>query len=477
MEKGIKYIFVDLDGTLVRTDVFLESVLKLIKQNPFAIFKLILWSLQGRSIVKEKVAKLVDIKPESLPYETELIDYLKEQKQQNKTIILATASNEKYANKIANYLGLFDQVIASNKQHNLKGKNKLSAILNIVGDKSFIYAGDHSADRPIWKEASANIFVNAPQRDIETAKTQGKVEKIIASRSTAYEFLKEMRVHQYAKNILIIVPLLTSHQYLDITSLYAAILAFLSFSLCASGVYFLNDMLDLDADRHHETKCNRPLASGRLSLPIGAAGAVGLPIIAFTLAWFLLPLTFFGVLLFYYILTSAYTFVLKRISTMDVMTLAILYTLRIVAGSAAIGVELSSWLIAFSVFIFVSLAYLKRYIEIASLSEGTEKAHGRGYSSDDAETMFILGVSNLTASVLVMALYINSSEVAALYRSPSILWGLCWLILYWGNRIWVGARRGKIADDPVVFAIKDRVSRWLGLAFVGVVIAAKYINF
>ena len=476
MEKEIKYIFVDLDGTLVRTDVFLESVLKLIKQNPFAIFKLILWTFQGRSVVKERVAKLVDINPESLPYETELIDYLKEQKKQNKTIVLATASNEAYANKIAKYLGIFDKVIASTKYNNLKGENKLSAIHEIVGDTPFIYAGDSSADRPIWKEASANIFVNAPRSDVETAKAQGKAEKVIASRSTAHEFFKEMRVHQYAKNILIIVPLLTAHQYLDVTSIFAAILAFLSFSLCASGVYFLNDMLDLDVDRQHKIKCHRPLASGRLPLSIGIMGAVGMPLFAFILAWFLLPISFFGVLLFYYLLTSAYTFVLKRISTMDVMILAILYTLRIVAGSEAIGVELSSWLLAFSVFVFVSLAYLKRYIEIASFSESSEKAHGRGYSSDDAETMFILGVSNITASVLVMALYINSSEVSALYESPSILWGLCWLMLYWGNRIWVGARRGKITDDPVVFAIKDKVSRILGLGFVAVIIAAKHIN-
>ena len=198
--------------------------------------------------------------------------------------------------------------------------------------------------------------------------------------------------------------------------------------------------------------------------------------IAFAAALALLPTIFVGVLAVYFLITNAYSFVLKRISTADVMTLAILYTLRLVAGGAATGIALSSWLMAFSVFLFVSLAYLKRYNEVAVLPENANKAHGRGYSVADSETMFSLGIANITASVLVLALYINSEEVIRLNQSPEILWLLCLLMLYWGNRIWVYARRGKIPDDPVVFVIKDKVSRMVGVAFVIVALAARYIE-
>jgi len=477
MKGNIKYIFVDLDGTLVRTDLFLESVLVLVKQNFLNIFQIIFWILQGRSVAKARVASLVAIDAEHLPYEAALIDYLKEKKKQNKIIVLATDSDKIYADSVASHLGFFDKVLASDGKNNLKSKNKLAAIRKMVGNEDFIYAGDSYVDRPIWQAASSNIFVNAPHRDIEEAKSKDKVDKIFFSknRSVSSAFIKEMRLYQWVKNVLVFVPLFTSHAYQEISALVTVSLAFLCFSLCASGVYFLNDMLDLSADRRHERKRLRPLAAGDLPLSIGIAGALGLPLVAFTMAWFLLPIAFFGVLLFYYLATNAYSFFLKRISTADVMTLAILYTLRIIAGSVAINVLLSSWLMAFSVFVFVSLAYLKRYTETSALSIDADKEHGRGYSVEDSETMFSLGISNITASVLVLALYINSDEVTALYKNPEILWFLCLLMLYWGNRIWIGARRGKIHDDPIIFAIKDKVSRIIGIGFILVVIAAKYI--
>jgi len=289
-------------------------------------------------------------------------------------------------------------------------------------------------------------------------------------------FLQEMRPQQYAKNTLIFVPLFTSHGYQDLSVFITASLAFICFSLCASGVYFLNDLLDLPSDRQHAGKRNRPLASGNLSISIGIAGAVTLPVIAFALAFALLPLLFTTVLASYFAITNAYSFILKQISTVDVMTLAILYTLRIVAGAAAMGIALSSWLMVFSIFLFVSLAYLKRYIEVAALTEDDAEAHGRGYSIIDSEALFSLGVANITVSVLILALYISSIEVIQLYQTPEILWLLCLLMLYWGNRIWIGARRGKTADDPIVFAIKDKVSRMVGAGFIVVTLAARFFT-
>ena len=476
MNKNIHQIFVDLDGTLIRTDLFFETAIKLIKHNPLNIFRLVLWILRGRSIAKDRVAQRVELNVEDLPYETSLVDYLREKKRQGHRIVLATASHRIYAEKIADHLDLFDQVIASDSRRNLKGVKKLAAIRECIGAAAFVYAGDSAADRPIWKEASANIFINAPARDVKKAEIHGKAEKtIIRDHSLIKSFIKEMRIHQWAKNALIFVPLFTSHTYQDLNHLLIAGIAFISFSFCASGVYFLNDLLDLDADRRHASKRFRPLASGALPIQAGLLGAIGLPLAAFILAWQFLPLSFFSVLALYFFTTNAYSFFLKSISTADVMTLAILYTLRVIAGAAAAGVQLSSWLMAFSIFIFVSLAYLKRYIEVAALDQNTEKVPGRGYSAGDSETLFSLGAASATASVLVLALYIQSDEVTRLYHNPDILWALCLIILYWNNRIWLGARRGKISGDPVIFAIKDNVSRALGLAFVAVILLARHV--
>ncbi len=476
MDKAVKYLFVDLDGTLIRSDLFIESIIKSVKQNPFSIVKIIFWIIQGRSVAKDKLANSITLDIPSLPYETELISYIKEKKAQHITCVLATASNRVYAEQVAEHLGIFDLVIASDKENNLKGKNKLSSIIRLAKEEGFFYAGDSKADRCIWQQAAGNIFVNAPKKDVKAAQTQNKIEKVIISRSPLLAFFREMRIHQYAKNFLIFVPLLTSHQYFDQTSVLLSLLAFFCFSLCASGVYFLNDLLDLESDRHHAKKRFRPLASGSLPLSTGVIGTLVLPAISFLIAGLYLPPIFFFVIIFYYLLTNLYSFYFKRLSTIDVMTLAILYTLRIIAGSMAIAVELSSWLLAFSIFMFVSLAYLKRYIELSSFSNNTHQINGRGYNSIDAESVFILGVTNISISVLILALYINSPEISSQYMTPEVLWGLCWLMLYWSNRIWIGARRGKINDDPIVFALKDKVSRMVGVGFIICVFSAKHLE-
>jgi 4-hydroxybenzoate polyprenyltransferase len=270
------------------------------------------------------------------------------------------------------------------------------------------------------------------------------------------------------------LPLLTSHHYGDADLVWLTVIGFFAFGLCASGHYFLNDLLDLDADRLHAGKKRRPLASGDLPLLHGVVGALLLPLAAFVLSLAALPLAFTFWLAAYFIATNLYSFYLKRVSTADVFMLAMLYTVRVVAGAAAISVAVSSWLLAFSVFVFLSLAYLKRYIEVQALA-ASGKAGGRGYTGADTETMFMLGVANSTASAVVLAFYISSPEIRALYNEPDLLWGLCFLMLYWTNRIWIGARRGKIHDDPVVFAVKDNVSRLVGIAMIAVVVAARII--
>jgi len=311
---------------------------------------------------------------------------------------------------------------------------------------------------------------------VAEARRRQAVEKEFSDHpSRIVQLIKAMRPHQWAKNALLAVPLLTSHTYLKPQAVAACAIAFLCFSLCASGVYLLNDLLDLDADRRHKTKRGRPFASGMLPLWYGITGAILLPLAAFALAIASLPLKFAAVMLCYLILTNAYSFRLKSISTLDVFALSALYTLRIVAGAVAINVILSSWLLLFSIFFFLSLAYLKRYSELYEAT-GTNVL-GRGYSATDKDSMFTLGIANGIASILIMALYVQSDEVRKLYTHPNVLLLVCPGLLYWLNRVWVGARRGKINEDPVVFAFRDRVSRWVGALLLLIVVGARYVPF
>ena len=469
-------IYVDLDGTLVRTDLLWEAIVAYLTRSPLNIFALVGWLLRGRSKAKTAIARQVGLDASLLPYETELIDYLGERKQAGDKLVLATASHWVFARAVAAHLGIFDDVIATTSRRNLKGEEKLAAIREHVRGGEFAYAGDSPADRPIWQAAAASILVNASASDIAREREAGRLEKSISPTvSPLSAFVRNMRVHQWAKNILVFVPLLTSHTYIDAAAGLDALLAFLALSLCASGVYMLNDLLDLDAGRRHASKRKRPMACGELPVQFGLLGAMALPAVAIVMAALLLPVPFLITLVVYYCISNLYSFALKRHSTIDVITLAVLFTVRIVAGAAAIDVELSSWLVAFSMFLFVSLAYLKRYIEVAAIERDEDRAHGRGYSAADRETMFGLGIANSTAAVLVLALYISSPGEVERYAHPEFLWLICLLLLFWSNRIWVGARRGKIDDDPVVFAVKDKVSRRIGILMLLVVLAARYV--
>ncbi|HYS45067.1 MAG TPA: UbiA family prenyltransferase [Rhizomicrobium sp.] len=469
-------LYIDIDGTLLRTDLLHEAAWQYVKFAPWRALQLLaVLMLRGRAALKSYLARKVCIDPARLPYEIGLIEYLKIQRDQGRPVVLITASHWRYARQIARHVGLSSASYGSSCRLNLKGSAKLAKIQALSAGKPFVYAGNAPADRTIWNAAHKAILVNAPHSDVRKENRSGHAELVIDSRPGAWRaFARGMRVHQWAKNALLLVPLLTSHSYTDVHRTALALLAFLVFGLCASGHYFLNDLLDLASDRGHTTKRRRPLASGDLALPYGIAGAAILPALAFAISLAALPWLFTLALAGYFALTNLYSFYLKRVSTADVVTLALLYTIRVVAGAAAITVVLSSWLLAFSVFMFVSLAYLKRYIEVSALMKGS-KAAGRGYSEDDAETMFVLGIANSTAATVVLAFYISSSEVKALYHRPDVLWLLCLLMLYWSNRIWIGTRRGKINEDPVVFAMKDKVSRLVGLVAVAVVIAARLL--
>ncbi|WP_250534560.1 UbiA family prenyltransferase [Caballeronia sp. AZ10_KS36] len=463
---------VDLDGTLTATDLLVESFLVLVKKNPVYIFHCFVWLLRGKAYLKAQIAERVAIDVSVLPYNARFVEYLREQRQSGRDLYLCTASNRQFAEQIAKHFGIFTGVLASDHAHNLKGSNKAGALTEEFGAHGFDYCGNALADVPVWKASRQAIVVG--NRHIAAAAE--KVNKTIVffeeKRSLVRLTLKEMRVYQWVKNLLIFVPLLASHRFTDPAMLLDETLAFFSFSFCASAVYLLNDMLDLDSDRRHAKKRNRPFASGQLPLTYGMALTVTLLVASAALAG-QLPPNFQLVLGGYFIVTLAYSFKLKRLMLVDVFTLAALYTSRVIAGGAAADILLSDWLIMFSVLIFLSLAMVKRYTELdALLRDGKVSAAGRGYVTQDLGILRSFGTASGYVAVLVLALYLNSSDVRLLYRHPHALWVLFGLLLYWVSRVWMLAFRGEMHDDPIVYAIKNRLSLLVICLCIATIVAA-----
>lgn len=454
---------VDLDHTLLRTDLLFESLIALLKQNPFLGFALPLWLMRGKADLKRQIAARVEIDPATLPYHRPLLDFLRAQRAEGRRLILATASDRKLAQPIADHLGLFEAVVASDGETNRAGSAKLESLRALIGMQAFDYAANARTDLEIWRHARRAILVNPEPAVQPRARRIVTVERVFEDRPPwAHTVLRAMRLHHWVKNTLIFVPLIATHELLDLRLLGQAALGFLSFGLCASSVYLLNDLLDLPADRRHPTKRLRPLASGALSIPHAVSLIPMLLLGAVALA-LLLPPAFLAVLGMYYATTLAYSFRLKRVPTLDVLVLAGLYTVRVVAGGAAIGVVPSFWLLAFSMFLFLSLAVVKRYAELLPFKDGEDRVVGRDYRPVDLAALNALGAASGLMAVLVLALYVNSEAVTELYRQPELIWLLCPLLLYWMARVWLLTGRGEMHDDPVVFAIRDRASHVLAL--------------
>lgn len=458
---------VDLDGTLLKSDMLLESFLVMIRNNPLTLFLVPFWLLKGKAWMKAQIALRAEIEVKTLPYHENVLAYLHQQKTAGRKLYLATATHQTFAQKIAEHLGIFDGVFASNEGLNLSGTRKRDALVNAFGERQFVYAGNESVDFSIWRASAASIVVGSDTLKADAEK-HAPVEKHFQNKGNAFKaLLKAFRVHQWVKNALIFIPILAAHKFTDAQGFLHAMLAFFAFSACASSVYLINDMLDLAEDRQHPTKRKRPFASGTLSILTGMMSVPFLMVTAIVLCFFL-PTQFAVVLGVYYALTFAYSFSLKRLVLIDVVTLSSLYTIRIIAGAAAIDVPLSFWLLAFSSFLFLSLAILKRYTELLVMKQkSATKALGRGYHVNDLELLASLGGSAGYISVLVLALYINSPEIRALYSNPQLMWPTCLIMLYWVSRAWIVAHRGSMHDDPIVFAIKDKTSLVCG-ALVGI---------
>ena len=470
-ESGNGPVFVDLDDTLIQTDLLHESFLKVLRYHPKLLLRLPGWLGQGKSYLKQQLSEVVDIDPRALPYNEELISWLEMARAQGRKVYLATASHEKYAHQIAEHLGIFDGVLATTSTCNLKGTNKLKAI-ELMAPNGFAYAGDCSADMPIWTKAAQIITVNT-SKHITAQLPQGTpMQHFKTPKASLKVLLKGIRIHQWVKNILLFLPLILGHQFSNVNSIWQTVVGFFAFSFCASSVYVLNDLLDLPTDRLHPHKKNRPFASGRLSVMQGLLLAPALLIAAFAMA---LPISkeFVAMLLGYYVITSVYSFGLKKVQILDVTTLTVLFTWRILSGSVASEVPTSPWLLLFSIFFFYSLALAKRATELIETEAKVDS--GRGYVFGDLQIVASLGTASGYVAILVMGLYINSPEVKVLYTSPLWLWPISLVLLYWVSRIWLITMRGQLSSDPIVFAIKDKVSYLMGFSVLIMGALAKWI--
>ena len=462
-------LVVDLDGTLIRTDMLHESALRVLRDHPFYLLFIPYWLSQGKAVLKRNLSNRTGFDPSSLPYNHDLLDWLKQQQTQGRKLILCTASDHAIALAISEYLGIFDEIMASDGTTNLAGTHKAEALEQRFGHAGFDYAGNSRADLAVWQRARQAVVVNASAKVTRQAEDFCEVERVFPPLAVGFSACRKMlRIHQWMKNCLLFVPLLAAHQITNTDAWLALIMAFFSFSLCASSVYIVNDLLDLESDRQHPRKCMRPFASGLIPASVGVALAPVLLLSSLALALHV-GSHFLSWLLFYFVLTCAYSGGLKRLMLVDCLILAMLYTLRIVAGAAAISMGLSFWLLAFSVFLFLSLAFVKRYAELeVQLLSGKQKTHGRGYYTSDAPLLQTMGMASGYAAILVLAFYLNSEDVTKLYKTPELVWGAVPIMLFWISWMWMKAHRGEMHDDPLVFAVKDKASLLAGVAFAAV---------
>ena len=464
---------VDLDGTLIRTDSLVETAALFLKQYFLMAVLFPIWLLSGRARFKEEIASRIKLDVAYLPYEDKVIDVIRQARGDGREVILCTGANQRYAEAVADYLGLFDGVIASDANTNLTSGEKRRVLTQRYGKGGYDYIGNDRKDLPAFRNARKSILVS-PTFILRRAQSSlADVEMLVRKTAPSPRYyLAQLRLHQWLKNALVFVALFASQSFNELQAVLAAVSGFIAFGFCASSIYLLNDLMDLPADRRHPRKRNRPFASGAIPTGQGLLLIPLLAILGFVLAS-TLNVYFVLILFLYYIVSLNYNLWAKNIAVLDTLFLAGLYTLRIIAGAAAISVVPSFWLLAFSMFFFLSVAMAKRYSELIDLDlESDECVPGRQYRVIDLNTLISQGAASGYASILVMALYINSEEVLKSYSHPQIIWLTCPLLLYWINKLWLNAQRGEMHDDPLVWAIENRVSRGIAIMFALVLIIA-----
>ena len=469
-------LIVDLDGTLLCTDMLHESIIDTLRRRPQRLALAPFWLRRGKGYLKERLAADMHLDPATLPYNKTLLDFLRREHAAGRTLVLCTGTHTRLAQPIAAHLGIFADVLASTAERNLTGENKAATLVARYGEGGFDYAGNSTVDLAVWAHARRAIVVNAPAQLAAKAEALCAVERCFPAEKHGLRTLpRVLRLHQWLKNVLLFAPCVAAHRIAEPEVWLKLSLAFFAFGLCSSSVYILNDLLDLESDRRHPRKRRRPLAAGTFSIlhavlliPLLLGGTLGIGLNLNTP--FLLLLT--G----YFCLTQAYSFLLKRLLLLDCITLAILYTLRVIGGGLVLAIPFSFWLLTFSVFLFLSLAFVKRYAKLESLARtDKKKTHGRAYLVSDLPLIQTFGITAAYTAVLVMALYLNSEAVLLLYRQPLWLWLEIPVLIFWVSWLWIQTHRGQMDDDPVLFSVKDPASLACGTVFVALLVAATFL--
>ncbi len=456
---------VDLDGTLVRSDTLHENLLAVARTKPLALLSLPRWLSEGKAAMKQHVGAVARIDAALLPYRDTVLDLIAQARAEGRKVILATAATANVAHAVADHVGLFDEVLCSSDSLNLSSHRKAEMLADRFGAGGFDYVGNHWDDVAVFAQARRVYLVSTGGRLLKAVQRRHPDATMLTEPAARPKvWLKAIRAHQWVKNVLVFIPLAAAGPLTDPRLLGLAICAFVAFSLFASSIYILNDLIDLEPDRLHRTKCKRPFASGRLSVATGIALIPLMLLASVTLSVLFLPPIFLLCLCIYGVMTAAYTFRLKRQIVMDVIILAGLYTSRILAGAAATSIKPSFWLLAFSMFIFLCLAMVKRFSELRLAVERETTLSGRGYMASDLPVVLSLGSASGMVSVLILALYTQSEIVPKNYPAAEWLWLVPPLMLYWVSRLWMKANRGEVDDDPVVFAVRD----WQSLVIVAI---------
>ena len=448
---------VDLDGTLIKSDVLLESLLLFLKQRPWALFLVLFWGLRGRSYLKLRLASAAPLAIEKLPFRQEILDFIRGEHESGRQTLLVTAAYQSLAEAIAAHVGHFDGVYGSDGVVNLKGSAKAGFLAGMLGKGNFDYIGDSYADLPVWSVARQAYVVGSRRLAKKVARRASLARLFEVSQPSFTAWLRSIRLLHWTKNLLVLLPVLLAHNFTWL-AWRDSLLGFALFGCCASGLYILNDLLDLHSDRQHPAKSKRPFAAGEFPLWVGVFESTLLVGCSLIISAFL-DFPFAAALLGYAVLTVAYSWKLKRAPLLDVFVLSTFYTIRIWAGGLISGIPVSDWLMAFSLFFFLSLAMAKRHSELQRASRLVEEGDsGRGYVLKDRELLAMFGIASSFAAVVILCLYARSPVVNSLYGSSAELLWLCPLVLYWLTRVWLLAGRGELDDDPVLFAVRDRTS-------------------
>lgn len=474
---GQRPLAVDLDGSLIATDLLHESATRFVVARPGSLGSLAAWVRRGPGPLKAELASATSIDVSVLPYRDDVVTWLREEAESGRVLVLASASDQRLVQAVADHLGIFDEAIGSSADRNLKGSEKANALRTRFGENGFEYVGNHRDDLPVWALASVAHTITSSESLRAAAGSVSELGRSFdAPPMSLPAIVKMLRPYQWVKNLLVLLALVAAQRLGDPTAVWHALAGVAIFSVLASSVYVLNDLADLDNDRRHPTKRRRPLAAGTVSLLTAWLVWPVLMVAAFALSLALEPWKFSLALLAYYLATVAYTFSLKRRPIADVVTLAGLYAVRVLAGVAAIQVSVSNWLLTFSLFFFLSLALIKRVSELTRARREGVEASGRGYRNADLELLSSYGVSSSFAAMVIFSLYVNDPKTAELYRGPEILWGALPILLAWTMRTWLIAHRGELDEDPVLYAAKDRWSLLSGLAIAAFFVAAKVVH-